>query len=111
VNRDNPYARGVLLDEAEDVHAVPLDVVHADAAEYLESVRAASFDAFALSNILDSAGPAYSKRLDAAVRHAAKPGAKAVLRSFAEPRDREEQRWAARDRALVWGRVRVWSPG
>jgi hypothetical protein len=30
-----------------------------------------------------------------------------ILRSFREPTDDEGARWAARDRALFWGSIRV----
>jgi hypothetical protein len=41
------------------------------------------------------------------VRRAAAPGAVVVLRSFANPRDAEEDAQAGRDRAMLWGRVSV----
>jgi S-adenosylmethionine:diacylglycerol 3-amino-3-carboxypropyl transferase len=107
-NRDNPYVRWFFLGEAAPVEPAPVKLVRADAAEFLESVPAASFDAFSLSNILDTAGDDYRRRLWAAVRRAAAPGAVAFLRSFDEPRNQEEDDWAARDRALVWGRIEVW---
>jgi S-adenosylmethionine:diacylglycerol 3-amino-3-carboxypropyl transferase len=110
-NRSNPYARLILLGETPAVDRnAELDVAAADAAEYLESCPPPSFDAFSLSNILDGPDPQYGARLLEAVRRAARPGAVAILRSFGEPLDAEEDAWAARDRALIWGRIRVWSP-
>jgi hypothetical protein len=46
-------------------------------------------------------------RLEAAVKRAAQPGAVVIQRRFAEPETAEEDGWARRDRALLWGRVRV----
>jgi hypothetical protein len=46
-------------------------------------------------------------RLEAAVKRAAQPGAVVIQRSFAKPETAEEDGWARRDRALLWGRVRV----
>jgi S-adenosylmethionine:diacylglycerol 3-amino-3-carboxypropyl transferase len=109
-NRSNPYAWNVLLESRADhfspaVH--PIAFACADAATFLETCEPASFDAFSLSNIEDGAPPDYTRRLRAAVRQAAAPGAISVLRSFAEPRWTTGSNWAARDRSLLWGSVNV----
>jgi SAM-dependent methyltransferase len=115
-NRDNPYAWRLLLGEEPPSVEPPVrenavDLVCAllcgDAAEYLESCPPASFDGFSLSNMLDAVPPAYRKRLLAAVRRAAAPGAVLVLRSFWEPADPAAAEWAARDRSLLWGAIHV----
>jgi hypothetical protein len=109
-NRDNPYARFLLLGDAEQPAPRPgldLTLVCADAAAFLEQCAPSSFDGFSLSNVLDGAPPAYGRRLLAAVRRAAAPGAVAILRSFHEPATAEEDQWAARDRSLLWGSVRL----
>ena len=109
-NRDNPYARFLLLGDAEQPARRPgleLTLACADAAAFLEQSAPPSFDGFSLSNVLDGASPAYGRRLQAAVRRAAAPGAVAILRSFDEPASAEEYEWAARDRSLLWGSVRV----
>lgn len=111
-NRDNPYARALLLGDlggsapptraARDVR-----LACADAAAFLEAAPAARFDGFTLSNIVDGVDPAYRRRLVAAVRHAAAPGAIAVVRSFAEPAAPRATNRAADDRAMLWGIVDV----
>lgn len=110
-NCDNPYARALLLGEwcAEPppMNAKDIRLVHADAAAHLESEPAMSFDGFTLSNVLDGADPAYGRRLFAAVKRAARPGAVTVLRSFAEPSSALESNHAAEDRAMLWGLVDV----
>jgi S-adenosylmethionine:diacylglycerol 3-amino-3-carboxypropyl transferase len=108
-NRTNPYARWLLLGDRPSAFApaAALAVHLADAAEYLEACPARTFSAFTLSNIIDAASTSYVARLDAAVNHAALPGAVVVVRSFAEPQNAEEEAWARRDRALLWGRIRV----
>ncbi|RZU54519.1 uncharacterized protein DUF3419 [Krasilnikovia cinnamomea] len=111
-NRTNPYVRGLLLGEAPPpapaVDADRLELVYADVAAYLESVPAGSFTGFSLSNVLDAVGPAYAARLRAAVHRAGTPGAVAVWRSFGPGDGRPaEQKWAARDRAMLWGSLRV----
>jgi S-adenosylmethionine:diacylglycerol 3-amino-3-carboxypropyl transferase len=110
-NRTNPFARALLLgelaDEVPPPEAQAIRLVHADAAEYLEGEPAGSFDGFALSNILDGADPAYERRLIAAVKRAAAPGAVTVLRSFREPKIALPTNRAADDRAMLWGVVDV----
>ena len=109
-NATNPYTRALLLGETSAQPKPQSESVHfvlADAAYYLESCAAASFDAFTLSNILDGAEPAYCDRLSRAVRHAATEKAVAVLRSFAEPETATATNRAADDRAMLWGIVDV----
>lgn len=111
-NAVNPFAWALLKGE------VPFDepcgkadrqatFVHADAATYLASQPPHSFDAFAFSNILDGATPAYAGRLWQAAHRAARPGAVAVIRSFAEPHRPTEPNLAEEDRSLLWGTVEV----
>ena len=110
-NRANPYARALLLGELSDAPAPPeakdIQLVHADAAAYLESQPAGSFDGFALSNILDGADAAYKRRLVAAVKRAAAPDGVVVLRSFREAPAALSSNRAAEDRAMLWGIVDV----
>ena len=110
-NRTNPYARALLLgqlsDAAPPLQAKDIRLEHADAAAYLERQPAASFDGFALSNILDGADAAYGQRLIAAVKRAAAPNAVAVLRSFREPSGAWSTNYAADDRTMLWGIVDV----
>lgn len=109
-NRGNPYAALLLLGRTPpDPGPVlePIRFVCADAAEFLESAAPASFDAFALSNIGDGATAEYMRRLNAAIGHAAAPGAMQVMRSFAEPAGEAGGNWAAQDRSLLWGVVNV----
>lgn len=110
-NRDNAYARALLLGELPDrpapEEARTIRLVHADAAACLEREPPQSFDGFTLSNILDGAGDPYRQRLAAAVGRAAAPGAVAVLRSFGEPTAEFPGNRAADDRSMLWGLVEV----
>lgn len=109
-NAANPYARALLLGEpGEDRPPVvrKLQFVLGDAAAFLESCPARSFDGFALSNILDGTKPSYRSRLAHAVRRAATDDAVLVLRSFAEPSAELRSNHAQRDRAMLWGIVDI----
>jgi S-adenosylmethionine:diacylglycerol 3-amino-3-carboxypropyl transferase len=112
-NRTNRYAWQWLLGCDPPGAALPpapvqgLDLVCADAADYLETCNPASFDGFSLSNILDGADSIYRERLLAAVRRTAAPKATMVLRSFAEPRNHSATNQADLDRAMLWGIVRI----
>jgi SAM-dependent methyltransferase len=109
-NRPNPYARFYLLGDAEQPGPRPgIDVTLAcaDAAAFLEQSAPASFDGFALSNVLDGAPTAYRRRLLSAVARAASPGAVVVARSLGSPATDADESRAARDRSLLWGSVRV----
>jgi len=107
-NAQNPYARALLLGEYAPAPKPrhPMELVCADAAAYLESLPAGSFDGFTLSNILDGTSATYRGRLLAAVRRAASPTARLVLRSFAEP-TAVDSNLAAEDRSMLWGSVAV----
>lgn len=109
-NRDNPYARALLcgeLAEATTSDARSIQLVCADAADFLERAPAASFTGFTLSNILDGTDANYRRRLFAAVKRAAAPDAVVVLRSFGEPAAMDPDNRAASDRAMIWGVVHV----
>jgi hypothetical protein len=110
-NRRNPYARALLLGELPDAAPPPemtrIRLVHADAATFLEGQPEGAFDAFSLSNVFDAASEIYRRRLSAAVRRVAAPGAVAVLRSFSEPAGPSPENLAAEDRAMLWGVVEV----
>jgi S-adenosylmethionine:diacylglycerol 3-amino-3-carboxypropyl transferase len=109
-NRGNPYARQLLLGDVpalEPEQELRVDLQCADAAEYLERAAPESFDGFALSNVLDGANEAYGARLFAAVRRAAAPKAQLVLRSLREPGHPADADWAARDRSVIWGSIRI----
>ena len=110
-NRSNPYARSLLLGELcsqpPPPQAKDIQLVHADAAGFLENSPAASFDAFTLSNILDGADKAYRQRLFAAVQHAATPNAVTVLRSFSNADENSPANQAGDDRSMLWGSVLV----
>jgi S-adenosylmethionine:diacylglycerol 3-amino-3-carboxypropyl transferase len=98
---------GELSFEIPPPEARNIRVVHADAATFLEHEPAGSFDGFTLSNILDGADSAYQRRLLAAVKRSAAPGAIVVLRSFREPSADLSANHAAEDAAMIWGIVRI----
>lgn len=108
-NRSNPYLWRLLLGETSEPASAPithpLRLFTADAAEYLEAAPPEFYDAFSLSNILDGVDETYARRLWQSVARAAKPGAGLILRSFQEPRCKEEKIRAAQDRAPFWGRL------
>jgi len=110
-NRTNLYARSLLLGELSSEPTPPqakdVRLVQADAAAFLEHEPAASFDGFTLSNILDGVDDAYRRRLLAAVKRAAAPGAVTVLRSFGNADAGSPANRAADDRAMLWGSVLV----
>jgi len=109
-NATNPFARALLLGETNHAPSPKAPRVHfvlSDAASYLESCAAGSFDAFSLSNILDAAEPSYRDRLSRAVRRAASENAVVVLRSFGEPPPDLATNYAEKDRAMLWGVVDV----
>ena len=106
-NATNPYARALLLGDIQEhptACLTNLTFVCADAAGWLESCPANSFDAFTLSNILDGADSSYRGRLSQAVRRTASDDA--VVVSFAEPHS-VDQNIAERDRSMLWGVVDV----
>jgi hypothetical protein len=109
-NASNPYARALLLGEPSDelqATGCHIRFVGGDAASWLESCAPRSFDAFALSNILDGAEPSYRSRLSHAVHHAAADEAVVVIRSFAEPPSIAGTNHADSDRSMLWGIVDV----
>lgn len=111
-NATNPYVWSLLLDDSipeQWRRTAEIDFVVGDAAAYLESCAEGSFDGFALSNILDGAGPCYAERLSQAVRRAGTDKAVVVRRSFAEPSSDLSANCAERDRSMLWGIVDVCS--
>ncbi len=110
-NRTNPYVRSLLLGELSSNPPPPeargIQLVHSDAAGYLESQPAGSFDGFTLSNILDGVDDAYRERLFAAVKRTASPDAMTVLRSFGDAESDSPANRAADDRSMLWGTVLV----
>ena len=109
-NSANPYVQrllGVGLPPNGPPAANPIRFEIANAADFLQAMPADSFDAFSLSNIADAASASFRTQLLQAVGHAAAPGAIAVLRSFAEPHNRQEAEYATQDRSMLWGSIQV----
>lgn len=110
-NSTNRFARSLLLGELDVAPSPPeadrIKLVHADAAVLLESEAPGSFDGFTLSNILDGVDEAYRRRLYAAVKRTAAPGAMTVIRSFGEVDADSPANRAADDRSMLWGAVLV----
>jgi S-adenosylmethionine:diacylglycerol 3-amino-3-carboxypropyl transferase len=113
-NRGNPWLRLLLTGDAGRNEPVPpraasIELHCADALAFLADGAPARFDAFTLSNILDGANAAFAERLRLAVRHAARPGAVVVRRSFREPGAGDDPRFdrVAQDRSVLWGVVDV----
>ncbi|NND70554.1 MAG: DUF3419 family protein [Rhodothermales bacterium] len=108
-NNQNPYARALLLGQLSTDPPPPeaseIQLVNADAAEFLEQQPRGSFDGFTLSNILDGSDESYQRRLMAAVRWAGSPDALVVLRSFKDPGETPPLNLAADDRSMLWGLV------
>ncbi len=114
-NRGNPWLRLLLTGddagpaEPPPARAAGIELVCADALDFLGDGAPARFDAFTLSNILDGANAVFAERLRLVVRHAARPGAVVVRRSFREPGSGDDPRFdrAAVDRSVLWGVVDV----
>ena len=112
-NATNPWARLLLTGAWPADRPDPayehgsLDLAVADVAAHLEAVPPATYDAFSLSNVLDGAPAAYGRRLFDALRHAGRPGAVVVLRTLLAPATQAEADAALRDRALLWGGIRI----
>lgn len=109
-NASNPWLWR-LLAGAEPPRTPPprapgVRLVHDDVVHALEQAPCGAFDAVTLSNVLDGPGPAFARRLRAAVRHAVRPGGVVVLRSAREPGPGGPG-WAAQDSSVLWGVVRV----
>jgi S-adenosylmethionine:diacylglycerol 3-amino-3-carboxypropyl transferase len=114
-NRTNLYARSLLRgDPGPDAGLEGAETIRfacADAALYLETCLAGSFDAFTVSNILDGATAQYRHRLFAALKYAAARNAVVVMRSFAEPDLLSPTNYAAVDRSMLWGITEVTEVG
>lgn len=112
-NASNPWARLLLTGawperpEAPGIGTGPGSVVvHVDdVASHLEAVPSGTYDALALSNVLDGAPAHERSRLVAAARHAGAPGAVVVLRTLLRAPDASAAATAATDRALIWGGI------
>lgn len=112
-NADNPWAALLLTGGWPDDRPDPawqngsIDLALADVVAHLEAVPPGTYDAFTLSNVLDGAPDAFGRRLFSALRHAGRPRAAVVLRSLLAPSSPAEASTALRDRALLWGGIRI----
>ncbi|CAL9450345.1 hypothetical protein SUDANB121_02443 [Nocardiopsis dassonvillei] len=107
-NNDNPLLAALLAGRPADPPAPalrpgPVRWLAGDIAEHLESVPARTYDAVTLSNVLDGPGPAYRRRLRAAVERAVRPGGTAVLRSVGGTPGSAAAERAAEERCPLWG--------
>lgn len=112
-NADNPWAALLLTGAWPDDRPDPpwqngsIDLAVADVVAHLEAVPPGTYDAFTLSNVLDGAPDEFGRRLFAALRRAGRPGAVVVLRTLLAPASPAEASTAVRDRALLWGGIRI----
>lgn len=113
-NRTNPYPWRLLIGHQSSSSTgvssgsrSNLTLTCEDAATYLENCPPDHFDGFTLSNIFDGASREYQTRLLNAVRETAAERAVVIRRSFGEPADAQEERWARRDKSMLWGSVSV----
>ncbi len=106
-NRGNPLARALFGLPAAAAVPQGIEVEQSEVIELLRAQPTRSFDGFAFSNITDGAQADFRDRLVAVARHAARPGAVAVLRTLGRPRSREDAARGATDRALIWGGIEV----
>ncbi|WP_116244713.1 DUF3419 domain-containing protein [Nocardiopsis sp. FIRDI 009] len=115
-NADNPLLAALLTGRAPEPPPdgpSPADGVRfvlGEITEHLESVPAGSYDAVTLSNVLDGPGPAYRRRLRAAVERAVRPGGTAVLRSVGSAEGAAAVR-AEAERCPLWGSLYVTTVG
>lgn len=110
-NRSNEHLRalltGVAPDLAREAQRDAIELVSGEVSEFLLQGPAARYDGFTFSNILDGAPASLRAQLARALRHAARPGARVILRSFADPQNPEQAQAASRDRSVLWGRIEV----
>ena len=110
-NRQNSLARALFGLPAPPAPAHEVEVERAEVLDYLRAQPPHSFDGFAFSNVTEGAPAGFRDELLSAARAAARPGARAVLRSLGRPRSREDAARAASDRALIWGGIEVVAVG
>ncbi len=112
-NRGSLYAWKLLMGELPPgwseppVPSAAIELLCADAVDYLERCPLGRYGAFTLSNIFDGADSVFARRLWSAVRRAAAPDAVVVVRSFGRAQSDQEEERAGRDRGMIWGRVSV----
>ena len=110
-NATNPYMSAVLSGKRiqneipKPVHA--LSLIHADAAEYLDSCAPGSFDGFTLSNIVDGTNRLYRQILVDSVKRAGTKDATIVFRNFYKYELHSQNNFNLSDRTLIWDTVFV----